>query len=261
MKRVFAIDIPMLVALGDTTTDLLVDAMHAMRDIDSVLLMPCNSDLYSLLLSNSAEDYSNISILEKALVDIRIDNYDASEYSPYLTHQPVMTNPAFDTSVNEVIATQMCVMHNRMLNPDADKFLLMSNRWTVDQPDIQTTKDHKTNCHPVLVLDKTSLAQWLQARKPQYVSGRHFATAYTQSRGVVSTFLAGGNVAYAQSLLDRAYVETESDVEYPQYLYTYDHLNARFVQFRSDNNAQYHGMDLADTDIRIPDYLHKKYHK
>lgn len=261
MKRVFAIDIPLIAALDDRKAQYLFSSMDAMRNIDSCLLLAEMNDLLELLITDNTQYNLNASTFLRYLTDVETKTYNSSDYSPYITHQPTMTDDAFASATNQAILYQMAALHSYLTNPKADKFLLMSDRWSGQHTEIQTSKDHNAISHPVLLIDQTPLNQWLQARKPQYVAGRHHSTQYATSRGAVSTFMAGNNPQYAQSLLDRAYLETESDVEYPQYLYTYDHCNACFVQFRSDNNAQYHGMDLADVDSRIPSSLRKKYHK
>ena len=261
MKRVYSIDVPMLLPSNADEALTVFNTIHTISNGNGLLLLMDKNALYELLLSDVSDNYELRSKVVEALSYAAVSTYSASVYSQYITHQPVMTNPTFSSKLNTAIANQMCAM---CVQEEGKKsmFLVRASRWPEGHVSLDTTQNHQTLSHPVLCLDCKSLAAWLAERRPIYVPWRHGQEERGTKQRPISTFKAGANHEYAQKLLYQAYADTISDEEYPHYLYTYDALNERFVQYRYDRNCQYHGMDIVnDEDPIIPHYLHDKYHQ
>ena len=263
MKRVYAIDVPMMTMLDVSNASALLDSLQTIQESSGELLLANDDALCILLLDDdSTIDGMLMDSLLRAITNISISTrYDHTVYSPYITHQPCMQDPSFPQPINEAIGIQMCALHVLESGRKA-MMLLRSSRWPAGYDELNTSKDKKPPVpHPVLTVDKTSLGDWLKSCLPQYVPWRHGKKQRGSVMRPISQFSAGGNPVYAQELLEQAYSDSIEDNEYPKYLYTYDMKNECFVQYRFDRNKQYHGMDIDDDNPLIPDYLHKKYHR
>ena len=261
MKRVYTIDIPMLTTVDAYNASTLLKTLQTIRDTQGNLLLAHDDALCLLLLEDATIDGLLLNSLLNAITNISaLIRYDSSVYSQYISHQPKMTDDAFAPSINEAIMNQMCALHVLEEGKIA-MLLLRASRWPDGYADLTTIKDKKPIKHSVLAVDSVPLVEWLSDHQPICVPWRHGKEERGTEQRPISSFKAGGDMKYAQQLLDRAYEETQEEQEYPKYLYTFDLRNGCFVQFRTDNNTEYHGMDIDDEHPDIPGYLHDKYHR
>jgi len=259
MKRIIAIDIPWVALMGAGSENHLLETLDAMQQNGCFLLV--GENLYDALPEATWENELVVDLTSKWLTQLQTMTYGRDTFSPYISHNPDMTDESFGEKINDEIKALYCALH---ADTKLEHAVLVIDRagWeTYEQ--LVTTKDKKTKRHTLIHASVQSLDAWLQARQPRLVVEKHFAEEYERGNKVVSSFKAGVNAGYAAKLLSQAYCEYEGMEDEPKYLYTYDAQNGCFVEFRGDRNFEYHGMDLKDNAVQevVPEYIRKKYHK
>lgn len=175
MRRVYTIDIPMMIALDAYNASALLSSLQTIQEYSGELLIADDDALCMLLLDdNSTIDDILINSLLHAITNISFSTrYDHSVYSPYITHQPCMQDASFTQPLNVAIGDQICALHVLESGKKA-MMLVRSSRWPAGFITLDTIKDKKPPVtHPVLVVDQKPLKEWLKMQQPKYVPWRH----------------------------------------------------------------------------------------
>lgn len=252
MKYVTAIDIPLIVdnvTCVDVVTDIFSSGFSA-----SVSLLD-NSDLLEKLIDLNI-DYDLWRLVEQVVVPV-----ETSPKSRYLKSVPSLAS--LDSSESDQTKGILFALHLESYHHPTI-YVASVPRVKMDCKEIETIVDHKSRFHFVLVRDRITFDGFIKSIQPRLNQLKHSHVAKMGPMGYVSSFSAydKNNTSYAERLLIQAYDDyLGPDIE-PKYIYTFDKKNQTFVQFRSDRNLEYHGMDISKDKLPTEfKFLIEKYHQ
>ena len=265
MKKTFAIDIPFLCLrheLSFSVDDclLLLDVIKGIKENPRCCIV-FREHIMGLL---------NYSIEEMWKISNDITCVESCPYTPkpenaILRSTPVMTDKRLDTEVNDEMLHMLYKLHNDIEN-NYIIYIVPSSRWHDGGRLLQTEQDRHTKGHKVICVENRSdFNHYLDSCRPGLDQKKHKADSGMLNGMDVSPFSAYDvhNEEKAKELLLQAYDDYQGCEDFPKYLFTWDHDNECYVEFRHSGRGQYHGMDVT-TDRernRIPQYVKDKYRK
>lgn len=267
MKHTIAIDLPVLLQ-GDihrVDVPLLYDVLEKITGLKNVEVLFCNADL-QFLYENA--NYAFTCNIMKFLSDVKLSEYDGSARKEALTYAPDIVS-GLEAKMADAVYLQLCVIHTNDKTGSAITFTGFIPRFS-EKFQLRTTRDKKTRSHETVIISSDNDANdWIESCKPSLSVLKHMGTAGSSARGVVSPFtsLFKKGKEYAEGLLQQAYLESDDDVFFPHYLYTWDAEAGTFIEFRHENHENdsehnYHGRDMSEAEYKdVPSHIRKKYHR
>ena len=252
MRYVIAIDLPLLLD-SSTCVNSVYDIFSSeycksvsMIGYDDLLDILAESDVGYELWSLAANAFVAITLQPKAT---------------YLRSNPALISP--DVAIDGLTKGLLYALH---IKRTENSTVLISAVPRVQSGDkeIETIVDHRSQIHHLLVREDSSFDSFMQSLRPVLNQHKHTHVARMGAMGHVSPFSAYDKYdkTYAEWLLQQAYNDYNGSEDEPKYLYTFDKRNKTFVQFRSDRQREYHGMDIEKENLPEEfEYLIEKYHQ
>ena len=267
MKRTLAIDLPVLLQgnLHQANIPLVFETLDKIKGLKNVELIISDAD-WQILSQNS--DYTFFNEIFKFLSEVTLSNHDTTDRKADLTHNPDIVS-GLNQDLSDAIYLQLCAIHVEGNTFDKVCFVGFVPRFT-GSFQLSTIWNKKARMHRTVILStKNEIDSWIGSCKPSLSQLKHQATAGNSAKGIVSPFtsLHKKGVEYADSLLQRAYLESQDEEEFPHYLYTWDPEAAKFIEFRHENHEgdsqhNYHGRDMQENEYqKVPQNLRLKYHR
>lgn len=265
MRKVFAIDIPFLCLrheLPFSVDDclLLLDVIKGIKDCSQYCIAFRNS-IWNLL------DYSMEAMwkISHDLTLVEFCLYAPKPENAILRSIPVMTDKRLGTEVNDEVMHMLYKLHKDGVD-DNIVYIVLSSRWHDDGELLQTELRHCAKRHKVVCVGNFSdFNNYLDSCRPNLDQKKHKADFAVLSGMDVSPFSAYDvhDEEKAKELLQKAYDDYQGYEDFPKYLFTWDHDNECYVEFRHSGQGQYHGMDVTtEREMnRIPQYVKDKYRK
>ena len=268
MKRIIVIDLPAFCQgnLHQVDVLLLYETLREIKKLKNVELMFGEGD--SVLLAGN-QDYTFTNEVWEFLSEIKMISYDISDRKDNVTHNPGIIDASYSNDMKDCIYLQLCVMHVKDNPYGTVTFVGFIPRFS-NKFQLETTRDKKTRKHHTEIFaDKGELLTWTIKCKPHLDQKKHMAKERNSAMGMISPFTSYYKLGeqYADDLLQKAYIESEDEAEFPHYLYTWDAEAGTFVEFRHENHEgdshhDYHGRDLSSAEYdKVPQYLRLKYHR
>ena len=268
MNRAFVIDLPALLQgnLHQVDISLLHETLHQLKGIKNVEILFNNED-QTFLAQN--EDFAFAYNVWQFLSDVSVRVYDDSARKDKLTYAPPNIDTGLDKNLKDAIYLQLCVIHVQDNPLGTISFVGFMPRFK-EVFQLETTRDKKSRKHHTKIFSNcTEMKSWIDSYKPHLEQKKHKGEETNSSMGNVSPFQSYYKLGekYADSLLQKAYLESDDSDEFPHYLYTWDAEAGTFVQFRHENHEgdshhNYHGMDLSPMDYdKVPKHIRMKYHR
>lgn len=268
MKRTIAIDLPALYEGDRHGVDmaLLHDALRSMALLKNLEIVLNRSDL-ALLAGNP--DFAFSSEVWKFLSEVTVDEYGLTDWKENLLHSPNIIDAGFTQEMKNAIYLQLCVIHGKGLSYDTVIFVGFIPRFTKSFQ-LETIRDKKTRAHHTELFSKQDeLNGWINRCRPHLDQKKHGAKEKGSEMGKVAPFTSYFKIGvqYAEELLQKAYMESQDEAEFPHYLYTWDAEAGTFIEFRHENHDgdsqhNYHGMDMVPQDYqKVPKHIRMKYHR
>lgn len=179
----------------------------------------------------------------------------------YLRSNPALISP--NVKIDGLTKGLLYTLHIKRTE-NSTVFISAVPRVQSGDKEIETIVDHRSQIHHLLVRDNISFDSFMRSLRPVLNQHKHTHVARMGAMGHVSPFSAYDKYdkTYAEALLQQAYNDYNGSEDEPKYLYTFDKRNKTFVQFRSDRQREYHGMDFDKE--KLPEefkYLIEKYHQ
>lgn len=266
MKRTIAIDLPVLLQgnIHHVDVPLLYDVLGKIKGLKNVEVLFCNDDLQILF----ANDYAFSGNILKFLSDVKLSEYEETSRKENLTYTPDIV-AGLEKNMSNAVYLQLCVIHTNDTTGSEITFTGFIPRFS-EKFKLKTTRDKKTRPHETVIIESGEDANdWIESCKPSLSELKHKGTTGTSARGVVSPFTSLFKIGkeYAESLLQRAYLESEDNAVFPHYLYTWDPEAGTFIEFRHENHENdsehnYHGRDMSEAEYKdVPSHIREKYHR
>lgn len=266
MKRTIAIDLPVLLQgnVHHVDVPLVHDVLEKITGLKNVEVLFCNDDLQILY----ANDYTFAGNVLKFLSDVKLSEYDGSARKESLTYVPDIVS-GLEADMSNAVYLQLCVIHTNDKPSEGVTFAGFIPRFS-EKFQLRTIRDKKTRNHETVIIASIEDANgWIASCKPTLSMLKHKGTTETSAMGVVSPFtsLFSKGEAYAESLLQQAYLESEDSAVFPHYLYTWDPEAGTFIEFRHENHKDdsqhnYHGRDMSVAEFKnVPSHIREKYHR
>lgn len=267
MKRTLAIDLPILLQgnLHKANIPLVYDTLEKIKGLKNVELIISDED-WQILYQNS--DHTFLCEISKFLSEVKLSTHCASDRKANLTHNPDIIS-GLDQNLSDAIYLQLSVIHVEGDTLDKVCFVGFVPRFA-GSFQLSTIWNKKARTHRTVIFStENEVDGWVCSCKPSLSQLKHKAKVSSSAMGTVSPFtsLYKNGAAYADSLLQQAYMESQDELDFPHYLYTWDPETGTFVEFRHENHEgdsqhNYHGRDMQKDEYhKVPQYLRQKYHR